>query len=127
MALSKKKTNKKTSGKKNKSIPKSIKTHYIKTNNYRSYHADGVFGGLTPNRKIYMEFFIQRAVTPKIIEYKVTEVGDIGDEIKREGKKGIVREIEAGVIMDIDVAKVLRNWLDQKIKLLEELETRTKK
>ena len=105
-----------------KQLPKSIPVHYIKTNNYRSYHADGVFGGLTPNKKVYMEFFLQRQVTPKIIEYSVTK-GELGAEVKREGKEGFVREIEAGIIMDIDVARVLRDWLDDKIKTVERLNT----
>ena len=45
----------------------------------------------------------------------------LGAEVpnSREGKKGIVREIESGLVMDIETAKVLKNWLDQKIKLYE--------
>lgn len=117
----KKNKNKKLSANGKKQLPKSIPVHYIKTSNYRSYHADGVFGGLTPNKKIYMEFFLQRQVTPQMIEYKVTDKGELGEEVKREGKEGFVREIEAGIIMDLEVAKVVRDWLDDKIKMFDEL------
>lgn len=68
-----------------------------------------------------MEFFLQRQVTPQMIEYKVTDKGELGEEVKREGKEGFVREIEAGIIMDLEVAKVVRDWLDDKIKTFEQL------
>ncbi len=117
----KKKVSKKKFAKKNIPLPNKIEIHYKKTSNYRSYHADGVYGGLTPNKKLYMEFFIQRQVTPQLVEHKVTKEGNLGKEIKRIGKKGIIREIEAGFIMDIEIAKVLRDWLDEKIKGYEDI------
>lgn len=101
------------------SLPKTVKVNYLKTSSYRTYYIDGIFGGLTPNGKIYMELFIQRLVTPQLIEYEVKEDG-LGKEIERIGKEGIIREIEAGLIMDIEAAKVLRNWIDGKIKKFEE-------
>ena len=111
----------KVSQKKKKAITKQIDVHYLKTCNYRTYHADGVFGGLTPSVKIYMELFIQRAVTPQIIRHKTATDGMLGEEIEREGKEGIIREIEAGIVMDIDVARVFRAWLDERIKTVEEI------
>jgi hypothetical protein len=120
MALTKKSANKKVPTEKVISIPKSVELHYIKTGSYRSYHVDGVFGGVTPNRKLYIEFFIQRQVTPKVVEHKVNDDGTVGEEIRRESKKGLVREIEAGIVMDIEIAKSLKEWLDEKIKKVEE-------
>jgi hypothetical protein len=95
-------------------LPKEIVANYIKTNSYRSYYADGIFGGLTPNGKVYAEFFIQRSVTPKTITYKVQD-GILKDEVERTGKEGMVREIEAGVIMDIKTAKIFKDWLEKRI------------
>jgi hypothetical protein len=93
-----------------------VEIHYIKTHSYRTYFADGVFGGLTPTGKLYMEFFLHRAVTPQVIKYKITPEGAISkEEAERIGKTGIVRQIEAGIEMDIETAKVLREWLDNKI------------
>ncbi len=100
-------------------LPKTVKVHYLKTSSYRTYYVDGVFGGLTPNGKIYMELFLQRLVTPQTIEYKVEEAG-LGKEIGRIGKEGLIREIEAGLIMDIESAKVFRNWIDDKVKQIEQ-------
>ena len=107
-------------------LPKEIDIHYIKTPSYRTYHADGMFGGGTPNGKIYFEFFVQRPVTPKVIRQKITPEGQLGDEISREGKTGVVREIEAGVIMDVAVAIEFKDWLDKYIKAVKEAEEKMK-
>ena len=113
--VKKKKT---VSSKAKKTLLETVDIHYIKTNNYRTYHVDGIFGGLTPDaKKIYIELFVQRSVTPKRIQYEV-KGNRIGKEIgSREGLDGLVREIESGIVMDVEVAKVLRDWLDKNIEI----------
>ena len=98
-------------------LPDEITIHYLKMKNYRTYHVDGIFGGVTPSGDIYIEPFVQRPVTPRTVAYGITENGTIGDEIpdKRTGKAGIIREVESGLVMNIEVAKVLRDWIDRKI------------
>jgi len=94
-----------------------VKINYKKTDSYRSYLVDGIFGGLTPSGKLYVELFTERQVTPQSIEYLVAEDGKLGQEIKREGKEGLVRQIEAGLVMDVDMAEVLIGWLREKLEL----------
>ena len=53
-------------------------------------------------------------MTPKTITYKVQD-GILKDEVERTGKEGMVREIEAGVIMDIKTAKIFKDWLEKRI------------
>jgi len=89
--------------------------HYLKMSSYHSYHVDGVFGGLAPNGNLYMELFIERLPTPQIVKHKITG-GVLGDEISRTGKSGIIREIEAGLVLDMRIARTLRDWLDTRIK-----------
>lgn len=97
---------------------KTVDVHYKKTESYRSYHVDGLFGGLTPNGQLYIELFLERLVTPQTIRYTIASDGSLGDEKigDRIGKSGIVREIEAGLIMHISTAKIIKSWLDEKIK-----------
>jgi hypothetical protein len=99
-----------------KDLPKEILVHYIKTPSYRTYHVDGAYGGITPNGNIYCEFFIDRNVTPKSIVYNINDKGRLGKPKKVIGKKGIVREIECGIAVDIRTARALKNWLEDKIK-----------
>lgn len=90
--------------------------HYLKTGSYRTFHVDGLFGGITPSGKIYTELYIQRYPTPKIITHEIKD-SVMGDEINRVGKEGIIREIEAGMVMDVEIAKIFRDWLSKKIDL----------
>lgn len=117
--MAKRKKKKARPSKKVTVLPASIDVNYLKTNNYRTYHVDGIFGGPTVHGKLYVELFLERAVTPRIIKHKVTPKGKLGEEVSRIGKEGIIREIEAGLIMDLGTAKVFRNWLDEKIKFTE--------
>ena len=92
-----------------------IDFHYLKTSSYRTYHVDGIFGGLTPQGNLYAEIFLERKPTPTMIRQKVKETGELGDEVLREGKSGFIREIECGLIMNIDSAKDFHKWLGDRI------------
>lgn len=130
--MSKKTTVKKVktdSSKAKKPLPDTIDIHYLKTNNYRTYHVDGIFGGITPDaKKLYIELFVQRTATPRRIQYEVTQDNKVGNETgQREGKEGLVREIESGLIMDIEVAEVLRGWLNRQINLCKKAKENAKR
>lgn len=98
-----------------------IDFHYLKMSSYRTYHVDGFFGGLTPPGFIYIDLFLERLPTPTMVKQKVNETGELGEEIIREGKLGVIREIECGLVMNITAAKALRGWLDQRIGEFETL------
>jgi len=102
-------------------LPEQMDVHYLKTSSYRTYYMDGIFGGVTPNAKLYVELFLQRSPTPQTIQYSVEKDGNLGKELRRVGKEGLIREIEAGLVMDIQTAKVFRGWLDDKIKEFEKM------
>ena len=93
-----------------------VTIHYLKTASYRTYHVDGVYGGITPKGGLYCELFIDRNVTPQTVTHEVTEEGHLGTEKQRSGKKGLIREIECGLVLDINTAIALKNWLEGKIK-----------
>ena len=96
--------------------------HNVKSPLFRTVHADGIFGGLTPTGNIHISFWNQRSPIPLLMEYDLSPEGTIGNEIieSRIGKSGMVREIDVGVSMNLDVAVSLRKWLDEKISVLEE-------
>lgn len=98
--------------------------HYIKSNYFRVIHADGIHGGVTPKLKIQMAFFSERNPIPQTTVHGVSETSDgvvLKDEIrsKRVTKSGIIREVEAEILMDLETAKALYKWLDEKIKIIE--------
>lgn len=105
--------------------PSSIMFHYIKSNFFRVIHLDGAIGGVTPSRDIFVSLFSQRGALPKVIEQVVLPDGKLGEETKREGKNGIVREMEVGVTMNANAAKDLADFLYAQIKLLEQSKLET--
>lgn len=100
-------------------LPSKIDINYIKTSDYRTFHVDGVFGGITPSGKMNLILFTQRGVIPQKVTREISEEGFLGGRVAKEGKTGIVREIEAGLVMDLDIAKSLRDWIDDKLKTFE--------
>lgn len=100
-------------------IPENISFHYLKTSSYKTLHVDGIFGGPTPNGNIYMELFVERAPTPQEVTHQVNKDGTLGKEIKRKGKTGLIREIEAGIVFDLATAEKIQMWLAAKIEVLK--------
>ncbi len=92
--------------------PKKITFHYQKTGSFRTHHVDGATGALTPNGKIYMELFTESLVTQEEETYKLTAKGKLGEIESSKGPRGVMRQIEAGIIMDIGVAEALRDFID---------------
>ena len=103
----------------NKPTLKELDIHYIKSNCYRTFHVDGIFGGITPGGKIHAATFVERQVLPETVRHEVEPDGKLGAEVSRVTKQGITREIEAGLVIDIGMAKTFRDWLDRNIKEFE--------
>ena len=101
--------------------PKAVDIHYLKTPNYRTYYIDGLFGGLTIGQKFYFDLFLERQPTPRRLTHQITEENTLGNIIDGEGKAGIVREIECGLVFDLDTATKIRDHLSDKIKELKKI------
>ena len=91
--------------------------HYIKSNSFRVICAEGAHGGISPSGKIQMALFNERHPIPQQTYHAVEDVGKnalkIGKEIveKRVGKIGLVREVEAEILLDAPAARRIGGWL----------------
>ena len=94
--------------------PDTLSIDFIKSNLFRVIYADGIWGGIGPHGFIQMALYSDRTPIPKRVDFKFQQ-GILGDEISREGRPGIVREIEAEVLISRQTAISLRDWLTQKI------------
>lgn len=96
--------------------------HYIKNNLFRVIHADGAWGGITPRLGIHMALYSERNPIPQQMTYQITGETKLGEEIReaRVAREGIVREVEAEVIMDVGTARALVEWLQERIKTIEQ-------
>jgi len=103
--------------------PAALRIHYIKSNAFRVVHADGVIGGPTPNGHLHASFYSERLPIPTVTVQTLRDVGGgravLGDETLREGKDGMIREVEVGVTMTLELAKKLHAWLGNHIGHIE--------
>lgn len=90
---------------------------FEKSNLFRVIHVDGFFGGVAPaSQFLHMAIFNERQPIPRKVFHPVKD-GILEPEIikKREVRPGLFREVEADLIMTMEVAMGLRAWLDEKI------------
>lgn len=103
-------------------IPSKIKFNYIKSNQFRVVHADGVIGNGTPRNDLFIGFYSERIPLPDCLTYEVDEKGKLGNELLEEREiksEGILREVEVGVVVDLNLAKALVLWLSNVIRQIE--------
>ncbi|HXP88146.1 MAG TPA: hypothetical protein VN841_25675 [Bryobacteraceae bacterium] len=105
-----------------KSPPDHIKFDFLKSNYFRSIHADGVWGGINGHLEVVMAFFSERPAIPQQITLPIKD-GKFGDELenKRVGRDAVIRDVEVSITMNVEVARSFRQWLDEKIKAIEEI------
>ena len=108
--------------KKEKLSQDTVDFHYVKSGDFRVVHADGVWGGATFRGYITMSFFSERHPIPRKISREVNSGGTLGQEISRDSKEGVVRDVQVEVMMDLAMAKSMIPWLNEKIQILEEIQ-----
>ena len=103
-------------------LPSEVTFHYVKSNYFRVIHASGALGGFTPRGELFFSIFNERAPLPDVTVQAI-ENGQLGKEIieQRKVSEGIVRELEIGVVMDLTVAQSLVTWLNERIKVAEQM------
>lgn len=104
----------------NKGRQASVKFHFEKGKHFRVVHVDGALGGCTPTREIFVSLYNQRSAIPRLIEQELLPNGQLGEEVHREGKEGIFREMEIGLVMTPMVAEEIAKFLLTQVKLLNE-------
>lgn len=98
-----------------------VQFHFIKTANYVAHHADGALGGPTPAGSLYLAFYAERGSIPQMIEHALSPDGTLGESVRVAGKKGIVREIQTGVVLNKTAAQNLVEFLQETLKSMETL------
>jgi hypothetical protein len=100
---------------------KTIDIHYEKSNLFRVIPVEGAYGGLTPHGKILMSVYTERWPLPKVVTQEHDGSGRLGKEVNRISREGVYREVETALLMDIDTARAIKAWLEDKIDRIEKL------
>lgn len=105
--------------------------HYVKSEFARTLHVDGFFGGVTPKGDgLSLGVFSERHPYPDSSLYRKNPHNDTLEEdlAKRQiTRKGVIREIESTLVINLETARSLRQWLDEHIQRLETVESQRKK
>ena len=105
------------------SAPSKVKFHYIKSNHFRIIHADGLLGSITPKDDLIVTFYNERSPLPDSVTFEITANGELGDEIEAErvsaSSDGVVREMEVGIVFDVNFARSFAVWLTEMVQNFE--------
>jgi hypothetical protein len=68
-----------------------------------------------------MSVFSERPTLPDVTVQTIESTGQLGAEIieQRKASEGVVRELEAGLAMDVRTARAIVQWLEDRIKMAE--------
>ena len=104
-------------------VGESLEFHYQKTAQYRVYHSDGCIGGPTPRGQMALSFFSERPPMPKVGKRAVLSFdgnqATMGPEEPIDVLSGIVRQVEATVMMDLRSAQDFYQFFREQLAQLE--------
>ena len=100
--------------------PETIKFTYIKSSSFRVIHVDGAVAGASPGG-LFISLYSERTPIPQQQGFEVNADHRLGSEIEalRVTREGIVREVEAGLVISFDAAVALAELLDRLVKTLK--------
>lgn len=96
-----------------------------KSNFFRVIHSDGAWGGLTPKGMLSIAFFSERAPIPRTTSLKIdispgsNVASASGAERVDDSREGIVREVECQILMSVDSARLLQQWLAEHLQAVD--------
>jgi len=107
--------------KKQKQVQKKELTFkYIHPDRLRDCYVNGAWGGFTPRKEIHMHLYSERHPIPKASIHKINDDGTFDKKGENELGADVVRLIQSSVVMNIETAISLRNWLTMMINSVNE-------
>lgn len=97
--------------------------------NYNPVYVNGAFGGVSSKGEIVVNFFLERHALPRSETHEIIQ-GKLSKDFKREPENqssSAIRYVEPGIILSLDHAKSIHNWLGEKIEQLELITKKMKK
>ena len=82
---------------------------------YRLIGANGIWGGVTPRGDLRLDFFVESQGIPDHVTHLITSDNRLGPELNRVQQDGIIRRIQVGVLLSLDQADSIADFIKQKI------------
>lgn len=97
-----------------------LKIKYTKSDDHQSYTASGVYGGIELSGYISMNFYRDNLPLPEFADMEVdSQTKKILKTKHPPNDYNVIREIKSSIIVDLENAKRIKNWLNDRIKELE--------
>ncbi len=99
-----------------------IKFNYKCADDYRPVYVNGVYGGINAAGDLIANFFAELPIIVKEEIFNISLEGNFEAEEKLTQPEELIqvdRLIQAGIAMNVETAKVLRDWIDKYIKTAE--------
>ncbi len=103
---------------------KRITFNYHFDDNYNPEYVNGAYGGIGPKGELIVNFYLERQGIPKSHTHEVKEDGSLDSPIvgnQQKSEFNVIRYINTGIILNLDSAKQIYNWLGQKIDEFENM------
>ena len=94
---------------------------YIFPSDLKELHVNGAFGGVAPDGMIRMALYSERQAIPNVEKRLMNPDKTLGDQKEEEKKYEYVRIVQASLVFNDNVATSFINWLDGRIKDLEQI------
>ena len=88
-----------------------ITFHWIKSSCFRVVHVDGVVGAIAPNKLVHASVFSERHAIPIQEDWSLKPDKTLGERVSYVSRGGVVRELEADLVMAPEVARQFARWL----------------
>ncbi len=100
-------------------MEQNISFKYKFQENYNPVYTNGVYGGFNASGDLVANFFFERSPIPREEVFDIYSGKPIEPDISDVPIPSIIRSIQTGIVINLDTAKVIRDWLDTHINKAE--------
>ena len=96
---------------------KEVVYKYIIPEDYEPEYINGIYGGLSPNGELVLNFFMDRFPIPLEARHAINEIGQVDNKTIQENNEDIKirRVIKQGVMMSPNTAVSIYHWLKERL------------
>lgn len=100
-----------------------VRIKYKFPEDYNPLYVNGAYGGPGPRGELVVNFYLERTPVPREETYSVTQDGRLSDNPVSRNPEDLqyqfIRFVQAGIVVNLQDAKRIHDWLGKHIETLE--------